>query len=163
MIRGRVGRSARAWRLAVAVAMVQLAACQSALVDSAEAAPVALDRTTVTVTTSAGRTHAYKVEVARSPEQQARGLMYRKSMPRDAGMLFPFDPPRPASFWMANTDIPLDIIFIGADGRVPNVGAGKPLNQATVDSVGVAAAVLELNAGEAARIGLKPGDRIRWK
>ena len=111
---------------------------------------------------SDGRTHRYVVEIARTPEEQARGLMYRRSMPRDRGMVFPMEPPRPASFWMSNTYIPLDIIFIGPDGAVLNVGHGKPLSLQTVESLGPAAAVLELNAGEAARIGLKPGDKVAW-
>lgn len=117
----------------------------------------------LTIITSDGRRHAYKVEVAATPAQQERGLMFRGTMPRDRGMIFPMSPPRTATFWMENTLIPLDIIFIAPGGRVLNVGSGKPRSRDLVGSDGVVEAVLELNAGEAARIGLKPGDRVEWR
>lgn len=108
--------------------------------------------------------HRYRVEVAETPAQQARGMMFRKSMARDTGMIFPMDPPRPAAFWMRNTYVPLDIIFLSPDERVLNIAADvQPLSDTTRPSRGVAGAVLELKAGEAARIGLRPGDRVRWK
>lgn len=156
---GRLARVA----IAAAFGLVSLSGCHDPFVDEAAAAtPVQLDVVTVQAVTAAGKTHRYKAEVARTPEQQARGLMYRRAMPRDAGMLFLFPEPRRASFWMANTYLPLDIIFISPQGRVVNVGEGVPLSEATVESTGPASAVLELNRGEAARIGLKPGDRIIW-
>ena len=86
--------------------------------------------------------------------------MYRKVMPRSVGMDFPMSPPRPASFWMENTILPLDLVFIGPDGRVVSVGHGKPFARDLIDSGGITARVIELNAGEAARIGLKPGDKV---
>lgn len=113
----------------------------------------------VTFSTATGR-HRYTLEIAGSAEQQECGLMFRKSMPRAVGMWFPFDPPRPATFWMENTPLPLDLIFVGADDRVISVSQGVPFSREMIDSGGVAASVIELNAGEAARIGLKPGDRI---
>ncbi len=117
----------------------------------------------LTLETATGR-HRYAVEVAATAEQQQRGMMFRARMARDRGMLFPFDPPRAASFWMENTILPLDLVFIGADGRVLNVAADAvPYSRAFIDSAGEAAAVLELNAGEAAKIGLKAGDRVRYK
>lgn len=119
-----------------------------------------LDEVVVTLVTSAGKRHRYTVEVARTEAQQARGLMYRKTMPRDRGMIFPFQPPRFASFWMENTYLPLDIIFIGPDRRVLNIVQGKPMSRAILNSIGPASAVLELNVGEADRIGLEPGDLI---
>lgn len=110
-----------------------------------------------------GKAHRYKAEVAQTPQQQAIGMMFRKSMPQDSGMLFPMQPTRPASFYMRNTYLPLDIIFIGPDNRVLNIAANTtPLSEALVSSDGPVAAVLELKAGEAKRIGLKPGDSIRW-
>jgi uncharacterized protein len=160
-------RTPGAWRAGFAAlalfASIPLAACRAALVEEASAAtPMQLDVVDVRIVTANGRTHRYTAEVARTPEQQARGLMYRRTMPRDVGMLFPFPEPRRASFWMMNTYLPLDIIFISPQGRVLNVGEGVPLSEATVESAGMAGAVLELNRGEAARIGLKPGDRISW-
>lgn len=118
--------------------------------------------TTATLHTADGGKHAYKVEIAETGEQQAMGMMFRKEMARDTGMLFPMDPPRRAGFYMRNTYVPLDIIFIGADGRVLNIGSGRPLDETVIPSEGLAKAVLELRAGEARRIGLRPGDRIDW-
>ena len=112
---------------------------------------------------SNGKAHVYTAEVARTGGQQERGLMYRHAMARGHGMLFPMSPPRPASFWMHNTYLPLDIIFIAPDGVVTNIANGQPRSDATLDSLGPVSAVLELNAGEAKRIGLKPGDMVRYK
>jgi len=122
-----------------------------------------LAETQVTLVTAAGKRHRYTAEIARTVDEQARGLMYRKTMPRDRGMIFPFQPPRYASFWMENTYLPLDIIFIGTDRRVLNIVQGKPLSRDILNSIGPAAAVLELNAGEAARIGLEPGDLVEYR
>jgi uncharacterized protein len=117
----------------------------------------------LTITTAAGRTHSYTVELAETSQQQAIGMMFRKDMARNRGMLFPMRPPREASFYMRNTYVPLDIIFIGPDRRVLNIGANAvPLSEALVSSTGPVSAVLELRAGEAARIGLKPGDKVSW-
>jgi hypothetical protein len=120
-----------------------------------------LATTVLTVKTATGL-HRYTVEIAATPEQQQTGMMYRRSMPRDRGMLFPVSPPRTASFWMRNTWLPLDLVFIAPGGRVLNVGTGTPLSESFIESAGPVAAVLEINAGEAVRIGLKPGDRVRW-
>ena len=109
--------------------------------------------------TATGR-HKYQLEVAATAEAQECGLMYRKHMKRDAGMVFPFSPPRPATFWMENTVLPLDLIFVGPDSRVVSIGNGKPFSRDMINSGGVAASVIELNAGEAKRIGLKPGDKV---
>lgn len=156
------GRLAR-FAVAATLTFVPLTACHERLVEEASAAtPARLDVVTVVIATSDGRTHRYKAEVARTPEEQSRGLMYRRTMARDAGMLFPFPEPRMASFWMSNTYLPLDIIFISPDGRVVNVGEGVPQTLDTVESTAPTGSVLELNRGEAARIGLAPGDRVSW-
>jgi uncharacterized membrane protein (UPF0127 family) len=102
----------------------------------------------------------YSLEIAASGEAQECGLMYRKTMKRSAGMIFPFTPPRPASFWMENTPLPLDLIFVDTDNRVLTIAPGKPFSRDLIDSGGVTAAVIELNLGEAKRIGLKPGDKV---
>ena len=70
---------------------------------------------------SGGQSHAFRVEVARTEEEQASGLMFRESLAPDAGMLFPFPVPRPASFWMKNTLIPLDMIFVRPDGSIGRI------------------------------------------
>lgn len=113
----------------------------------------------VTFTTAKGR-FAYKLEVAASPEQQACGLMYRKSMPRSVGMDFPLAVSRAATFWMENTHLPLDLVFVGPDDRVVSIGKGVPYSRALIESGGVTKRIIELNAGEARRIGLKAGDRV---
>ena len=81
----------------------------------------------------------------------------------DEGMIFPFDPPRGASFWMRNTVIPLDLIFVAPDGRISNIAANAiPYDETPLYSGGEAKAVLELNGGRAAELGIKPGDRVEW-
>ncbi len=153
----------RALRAALLPLILLAAACETTVAPAgSEAEDPALATTRVVLTTADGRTHRYTAEIAATPEQQARGLMYRRSMPRDRGMIFPMQPPRRASFWMQNTYLPLDIIFVGTDGRVLNVGRGVPESTAFVEAVGLTGAVLELNAGEAERIGLKPGDKVSW-
>jgi uncharacterized membrane protein (UPF0127 family) len=113
--------------------------------------------------TSLGRTHAFRVEVARTQEQQARGLMFRTAMGPDEGMLFPYDSPRVLSFWMKNTVLSLDLVFIGPDRRVINVAANAvPYSEASIVSDAPAIATLELNAGRAAELGIVPGARVDW-
>jgi uncharacterized membrane protein (UPF0127 family) len=107
--------------------------------------------------------HVFQVEVAASSREQERGLMYRTAMGADEGMIFPMNPARPAAFWMRNTVIGLDIIFIGADHKVLNIAANAvPYDETSLPSDGNAAGVLELNAGRAAQIGMKPGDTVPW-
>lgn len=121
-----------------------------------------LTTTSLTLVTG-GRKHKYTVELARTTIEQARGLMLRKTMPRDRGMIFPVSPPRTASFWMEGTILPLDIIFIGTDRKVLRIAPNAvPFSRTPIDSGGLVSAVLELNAGEAARIGLRPGDAVDY-
>lgn len=130
---------------------------------AAESAVRRLPTIPLTIVTNDGRRHSYTVEVARTSDEQAQGLMDRRTMPRDAGMIFPFPAPRPAAFWMHNTYIPLDMLFLLADGRIESILADvPPLNEAQRRSLGPVAAVLELNAGEAARIGATPGDLVEY-
>jgi uncharacterized protein len=112
---------------------------------------------------SGARVHAFRVEVARTNEEQARGLMFRTAMGADEGMLFPMQPPRLAAFWMRNTVIPLDIVYIGPDRRVLNIVAmAVPYDERPLPSEGPVSAVLELNGGRAAQLGIRPGDRVAW-
>jgi uncharacterized membrane protein (UPF0127 family) len=113
--------------------------------------------------THGGKPHAFRVELARTGQEQAKGLMFRTEMGADEGMIFPMEPPRDASFWMRNTVIPLDIIFIGPDRRILNVAANTvPYSEAPVTSLGTTGAVLELNAGRAAQLGIAAGDKVQW-
>jgi uncharacterized membrane protein (UPF0127 family) len=114
------------------------------------------------VATSSGKVVRFKVEVVDTPDSRERGLMYRRSLARNAGMLFDFKTPRPVAFWMRNTFIPLDIVFIRQDGVVANIAReAKPFDETPLPSSGPVVGVLEINGGEAARIGLKEGDLVR--
>ncbi len=91
------------------------------------------------------------------------GLMYRTKLAPDRGMIFPFDPPRDASFWMRNTLIPLDMIFVRADGSIANIAANTvPYSEEPVPSDGPVAAVLEIAGGRSAELGIKAGDKVEW-
>jgi len=113
--------------------------------------------------THAGQKHTFQVEVARSEAEQEKGLMFRTSMGADEGMIFPMDPARYASFWMKNTVISLDIIYIGTDHRILNVAANAvPYSETPLYSDGRAGGVLELNGGRAAQLGIGKGDLVNW-
>lgn len=113
---------------------------------------------------SGDKIHAFRVEVASTEAEQAKGLMFRTSMGADEGMIFPEDPPRRSAFWMRNTVIPLDIIFIGTDRKVLNIAANAvPYDETPLPAAGMASGVLELNGGRAAELGIKPGDKVEWK
>jgi uncharacterized protein len=118
--------------------------------------------TPLLIETKAGKRLALQVEVARTEEQRNIGLMFRKSMAETKGMLFLFAPPQDTAFWMRNTYIPLDLVFIRADGRIHRIAANaKPFSLEPIPSRGRIAAVLEVNGGYAKRHGLKAGDIIR--
>ena len=137
------------------VFVAALAAAQPAAPASGE--PVADDLSIVTATGP----HHFAVEVMKTREQLERGLMYRRQMAADHGMLFDFGAVRPVTMWMKDTYLPLDMVFIAADGRVVSVKRdAEPLSETTIPSGGDVLGVLEVNAGTAARIGLKPGDRV---
>jgi uncharacterized membrane protein (UPF0127 family) len=109
-------------------------------------------------------THRFTVEVANSPRQQAQGLMFRRKMAADAGMVFIYSSAKPISMWMKNTLIPLDMVFINASGAVSRiVERTTPMSQTIISSGGPAKAVLELNGGAASRLKLKTGDRVVLK
>jgi uncharacterized protein len=125
-------------------------------------ATVALSQTLeqLTLVTSSGR-HVFQVEVMRTPDQRARGLMFRRFMPADRGMLFDFERTEPVAMWMQNTYISLDMIFIRADGTVARIAEQtEPLSTQTIPSGEAVLSVLEVNAGIAAKIGLKAGDKV---
>jgi hypothetical protein len=150
-------------RLSTLIALGLLAACSSpqpAVDNGAQAQAVAT--VPVVITTSKGA-HRFDVEVAQTPEQQAKGLMFRKTLADDAGMIFPMDPPRTASFWMENTLIPLDMIFIRTDGTIAFIGANTVPYSRTPVSAGIpVAAVLELRGGRAAELGIGMDDKVAW-
>lgn len=112
---------------------------------------------------SGAKTHRFSVEVARTPAEQAKGLMFRREVPPDQGMIFIFSPPRPASFWMKNTLVPLDMIFIRPDGTIARIAANTvPLSLDPVAVGEPVVAVLELAGGRAAALGIREGDKVSW-
>jgi uncharacterized membrane protein (UPF0127 family) len=111
---------------------------------------------------TASGTHEFSVEVMRSGPQRERGLMFRRSLPPKRGMLFDFATERPVMMWMKNTYLPLDMIFIGRAGKVVGLAENtEPLSEKIIPSGAPAYGVLEVNAGTAARIGLRIGDSVR--
>lgn len=113
--------------------------------------------------TSLGKEHKFTVELARTSQEQAQGLMFRTSMGEDEGMLFPYKEPRLLSFWMRNTVISLDIIYIGPDQRIINIAAETtPYSEVPVWSDVAAVAALELNGGRAAELGIVAGAKVEW-
>ena len=149
--------------MVIGAALALIAGCRaksaSAVAMAAVEAPVL---TPLTIETRNGA-RRFSVEVARTGEEQARGLMYRTSLPEDGGMIFPMDPPRPAAFWMKNTPLPLDIIFIRADGTIARIAARTtPYSLDLVESGEPVAAVLEIAGGKAAAAGIAEGDHVRW-
>ena len=158
--------------MTLAASFALLAACSPQ--SAAETAPVmnaaaanihpvsGLEVIPLTVSDGKNR-HTFKVEVAATPLDQAKGLMFRTEMGPDEGMIFPRDDFAQASFWMKNTPLPLDIIFIGTDGRISNIAANTvPYSLQPVASDGIAIGVLELNAGRAAELGIVAGTKVEW-
>ncbi|WP_395667048.1 DUF192 domain-containing protein [Methylocella sp.] len=124
----------------------------------AEEARAALEP--LAIVTASGR-HAFEVEVMRTEAGRERGLMFRRAMPQNHGMLFDFDSDGVVNMWMKNTLIPLDMIFIGPTGKVVAlIENAEPLSQRVLSSRVPAHAVLEINGGVAARIGVKIGDAV---
>jgi uncharacterized protein len=136
--------------------------CQSA--EAGRADQVAPAASTIPLRIRSGNAaHLFKVELARTPAQQERGLMYRTSLAPDAGMLFLFDPPERAAFWMKNTYIPLDMLFIRTDGTIARIAANTvPLSLEPVDAGEPIGSVLEIAGGRAASLGIRQGDHVSW-
>jgi uncharacterized membrane protein (UPF0127 family) len=105
--------------------------------------------------------HAFAVELATNDDERSRGLMFRKELPEGHGMLFDFVHEAPVAFWMHNTYIPLDMIFIRADGRILRIAENtEPMSTKIISSGGLAKGVLEVIAGTAQKYGIAPGDRV---
>ena len=122
---------------------------------------VTFDHTELTIVTASGARHQFKADWAKSWPQKQRGLMFRKSLPLDQGMLLDYDPPQPASIWMKNTLIPLDLVYIRADGVIESIYLGaKPHDETSRPSQGPVRAVLEINAGVTRLLGIKAGDKV---
>src|SRR5262245_16423621 len=141
------------------IALVISACCAGSVFGQLQRFPTA-ELTIVT----AGGPRKFTVELATTPAQMEQGLMFRQSLAPEAGMLFDFKTPSMASMWMKNTFIPLDMLFIDARGSIVNIA--ERTVPGSLDPVGAAAparAVLELNGGTAARLGIRPGDRVLFR
>ncbi|MDK1492292.1 DUF192 domain-containing protein [Sinorhizobium sp. 7-81] len=130
------------------------------LVVSAVAADISFARDKLRLLTGAGP-RDLTVELAVDPAQREQGMMYRRQMAPDHGMLFDFGETRRVMMWMKNTYLPLDMLFVARDGTVRTIHENAvPLSEAIIDSGEPVAFVLELNAGTVRRLGIKPGDRL---
>jgi uncharacterized membrane protein (UPF0127 family) len=145
---------------AFSAALLVLAAC--AAPDKAGAEPGAISPLEdLQVVTRTG-THNFKVEIADDEAERQNGLMNRPSMGPDRGMLFEFEDEQERSFWMHNTYIPLDIIYIDGAGKIVSIAANAtPFSETPIPSMGAAKGVLELNGGRAAALGIQPGDMVK--
>ena len=147
------------WRrrvnLAVRVSLFVLALLPAA------ASARALRTERLDIVTGGGVRH-FKVEVADTPATRERGLMFRKRLAPDGGMLFDFKTSQTVDFWMKDTLIPLDMLFIGADRRVVSIARNAtPMSESHIPSGGPVVEVLEVRGGRAAEIGVQPGDKVR--
>jgi uncharacterized protein len=149
--RDGIRAGARARGLLAALALATLLEAGAAAAQNVE--PLTID--------SAEERFEFEVEVAATPAERSRGLMYRRLLADDRGMLFDFGSTGPASMWMRNTYIPLDMLFIEANGRIRKIAAEtEPLSENVVSSDGPVRAVLELRGGIAGELGIEPGDQI---
>ncbi len=125
---------------------------------SPASAQAALERLSVR---SGNAVHVFEVEVARTGEERAKGLMFRRYLPADRGMLFDFGAEQPVAMWMKDTFIPLDMLFIRKDGTIARIAENtEPHSLRSISSGENVLSVLELNGGTAARLGIAPGDRV---
>jgi uncharacterized protein len=146
--------------IAAITLMLGLTGCSAAGGDGGNAAPLDV----IPLQIEQGDTvHRFTVEVARTTQQQAQGLMNRTELAPDRGMLFPFQEPKFASFWMRNTLIPLDMIFVRSDGSIDRIAENTvPQDESPVASGGEVSAVLELAGGTTARLGIDESATVRW-
>ena len=159
----RIGQAGLAFGAAAIVALGGTATARVAPVRPVPAVRAAVHPVSgLPVQTLRVRGHAFRVELARSDAEQQKGLMFRTAMGKDEGMLFPEAAPRRVAFWMRNTVLPLDIVFIGTDRRILNIVHAIPYDETPLPSAGVVSAVLELNAGRTKALGIRVGDKVAW-
>lgn len=161
--RANAARPARHW-LGRLMAVALLAAAAPALASLWLPAPFtaarAMEVQPIEIATTKGVV-VLEVEVAQTDAERTTGLMYRKSLPEQHGMLFDFKTDQPVYMWMKNTYIPLDMLFIRSNGTIARIAANTtPFSTATISSGEPVRAVVEIAGGEAARLGIKPGDRV---
>jgi len=121
---------------------------------------LAAGQQTLEIATKTG-VHVFAVEIADNDAERAKGLMYRRELPEGQGMLFDFHREQEVSFWMQNTYIPLDMVFIRSDGRILRIAENtEPLSTRLIPSGGPVRAVLEVIGGTTRKLGIAPGDRV---
>ena len=141
----------RAWRWTVFILIGLLVASGPVRPDGVQ---------TLEIATKTG-VHAFTVEIADNDAEREKGLMYRRELPEGRGMLFDFHREQEVGFWMQNTYIPLDMIFIRGDGRILRIAENtEPLSTRIISSGGAVRAVLEVIGGTARKLGIAPGDRV---
>lgn len=139
--------------------LIAIAAAMALFAVSATGA-VAAEVQPLEIVTKSG-VHVFSVEIAKTDEERATGLMYRKELAEGRGMLFDFTPEQPVSMWMKNTFIPLDMIFIRSDGRILRIAENtEPHSEKIISSGGLAKGVLEVIGGTAKKYGIQAGDRV---
>ena len=146
--------------------LLPIAACQpsASTAVSLERSAAGLEQVPLTITTAAGKAHRFTVEVARTPDEQAQGLMNRQSLAPDRGMIFPYRPAQAVAFWMKNTLIPLDMIFVSPGGRILRIEPNTvPLSLDPVGSGDAVEAVIEIAGGRSAELGIAAGDQVKWQ
>jgi uncharacterized protein len=140
------------------VAVLLLACCT--IFGGATTPVAAFGQGTIDIVTGTG-VHAFSVELATNDAERERGLMYRKELPEGHGMLFDFQTEQQVQFWMHDTYIPLDMIFIAADGRIVHIAENaKPMSDDLIPSVSPIRGVLEVIAGTVRKFGIATGDRV---
>ena len=159
---------ARRFLRAIGAATTLALATPGCASDGAANASAATSKVIPLTITSANGKHAFKVEVARTAEEQERGLMFRTDIAKDGGMIFVPYPagggaPREASFWMKNTPSALDIIFIRPDGTIATIAENTvPFSETPIPSGEPVSAVLEILGGRSADLGIAEGDKVTW-
>ena len=155
-------RTARLFALACALAGAAGACCVVPTIAAAQAPAVAAASAIepLEIDTKSGAKR-FSVEVMRTDAEREKGLMFRRFLPEDRGMLFDFKTEQPVMMWMKNTYLPLDMIFIRRDGTISRIAENaEPLSERIIPSGGPAYAVLEVNAGTARKMGIAPGDKV---
>lgn len=155
----------RARFLAALAAALLWMSCTATAVAGADSDAQQLDRlfsrSTLQIATPDAKLHKIDVWIADNDARRARGLMFVESLADDAGMLFIYPQPQPISMWMKNTHLSLDMLFVSATGRVHRVVENtKPMSLDTISSAGTVLAVIELKAGSAARMNIRPGAQV---
>ena len=153
----------RSTSLLAMLALLTAAACQAQEIDEAHLLDLDSYPKAKLDIHSGKQTHQFDIWLAETPRQQQQGLMFVRDLPAARGMLFVAKEPRVFDMWMRNTYIPLDMVFIGADGRISSIAANTtPHSLAIVSSRIPVGAILELKGGEAARLALHAGDKVSW-